>query len=80
MMHAPYMRPPARRLTRQIAYFLARFVSNIRSLSVDPIVVRSNWLDALNYVTDRGAQTLNGYARDGRSIHEDRLLGPSPLK
>jgi type IV secretion system protein VirB5 len=48
----------------QIAYFLARFVSNIRSLSVDPIVVRSNWLDALNYVTDRGAQTLNDYARD----------------
>jgi type IV secretion system protein VirB5 len=48
----------------QIAYFLARFVNNIRSLSVDPIVVRANWLDALNYVTDRGAQTLNDYARD----------------
>ena len=48
----------------QIAYLLARFVSNIRSLSVDPIVVRSNWLDALDYVTDRGAQTLNDYARD----------------
>ena len=48
----------------QIAYFLARFVSNVRSLSVDPIVVRANWLDALNYVIDRGAQTLNDYARD----------------
>jgi type IV secretion system protein VirB5 len=48
----------------QIAYFLARFVNNVLSLSVDPIVVRANWLDAPNYVTDRGAQTLNDYARD----------------
>jgi len=48
----------------QIAYFLARFIRNVRSLSVDPIVVRANWMDALNYVTDRGAQTLSDYARD----------------
>jgi hypothetical protein len=27
-------------------------------------VVRANWLDALNYVTGRGARTLNDYARD----------------
>lgn len=47
----------------QIAYFLARFVKNVRSLSSDPIVVRANWMDALNYVTDRGAQTLDHYAR-----------------
>ena len=47
----------------QIAYFLARFVKNVRSLSSDPIVVRANWMDALNYVTDRGAQALNDYAR-----------------
>lgn len=48
----------------QIAYFLARFVKNVRSLSSDPIVVRANWMDALNYVTDRGAQALNDYARN----------------
>jgi type IV secretory pathway TrbF-like protein/sugar phosphate permease len=48
----------------QIAFFLSRFVKNVRSLSVDPVVVRASWMDALNYVTDRGAQTLNDYARD----------------
>jgi len=48
----------------QIAYFLARFVKNVRSLSSDPIVVRANWLDAFGFATDRGAQALNDYVRD----------------
>lgn len=48
----------------QIAYFLTRFIKNVRSLSTDPIVVRANWMDALNYVTDRGARALDDYARD----------------
>jgi type IV secretory pathway TrbF-like protein len=48
----------------EIAYFLARFIRNVRSLSLDPIVVRANWVDALDYVTDGAAQTLNRHARD----------------
>jgi len=48
----------------QIAHFLARFVDNVRSLSIDPVVVRANWLHAYDYVTDRGAQMLNDYARE----------------
>jgi type IV secretion system protein VirB5 len=47
----------------QIAFHLARFVNNVRSLALDPIVVRQNWLDAYNYTTDRGAAILNEYAR-----------------
>ena len=47
----------------QVAHHLARFVTLVRSLSVDPIVVRQNWLDAYDYTTDRGAATLNDYAR-----------------
>ena len=47
----------------QIAFHLARFVSDVRSLSIDPIVVRQNWLEAYDYTTDRGAATLNDYAR-----------------
>ena len=27
----------------------------VRSLSIDPIVVRQNWLDAYDYTTDKGA-------------------------
>lgn len=47
----------------QIAYHLASFINLVRSLSIDPIVVRQNWLDAYNYTTDKGAVVLNDYAR-----------------
>ncbi|MGJ7524844.1 conjugal transfer protein TrbF [Variovorax sp. GB1P17] len=47
----------------QVAFHLARFVTDVRSLSIDPIVVRQNWLQAYEYTTDRGAATLNDYAR-----------------
>ena len=47
----------------QIAYQLAQFLNNVRSLPLDPIVVRQNWLAAYDYTTDRGAASLNDYAR-----------------
>ena len=47
----------------QIAFHLARFVTGVRSLSIDPIVVRQNWLEAYDYSTAQGAATLNDYAR-----------------
>jgi type IV secretion system protein VirB5 len=47
----------------QIAHHLARFLQNVRALSIDPIVVRHNWLAAYAFATDRGANTLNEYAR-----------------
>ena len=48
----------------QIAFHLARFIENVRSISIDPVVVRQNWLKAYDFVTDRAAVTLNDYARD----------------
>lgn len=50
----------------QIAYFVARFFKNVRSLSTDPVVVRANWTDALGYVTDCGTRMLGAYAADAR--------------
>lgn len=47
----------------QIAWYLARFITDVRSLSIDPVVVRKNWLEAYGYITDHGAATLNTYAR-----------------
>jgi type IV secretion system protein VirB5 len=46
----------------QIAHHLARFISHVRGLSVDPVVVRQNWLEAYQFVTDKAAITLNEYA------------------
>ncbi len=47
----------------QIANHLARFITDVRSLPLDPIIVRQNWLEAYDYATDRGAAVLNEYAR-----------------
>jgi type IV secretory pathway TrbF-like protein len=47
----------------QIAWHLARFVTNVRSVSLDPVLMRENWLSAYDYVTERGARTLGEYAR-----------------
>lgn len=48
----------------QIAWHLARFIENVRSLSIDPIVVRQNWLRAYDYATPQAANVLNAYARE----------------
>jgi type IV secretory pathway TrbF-like protein len=48
----------------QIAHHLAGFIENVRGLSVDPVVVRENWLRAYDFVTDRAATTLNQYAQE----------------
>lgn len=46
----------------QIAYHLARFIRNVRGLSIDPVMVRRSWLEAYDFATDRGAQVLNIFA------------------
>ena len=47
----------------QIAWHLARFIEQVRSIPADAIIVRQNWLRAYDFTTDRGAMALNDYAR-----------------
>ncbi len=47
----------------QFDYHLSKFLRNVRSIPIDPIVLRDNWLEAYDYTTDRGAAELNEYAR-----------------
>ena len=47
----------------QVAWHLARFIEQIRSIPADPIIVRQNWLRAYEWTTDRGAAALNDHAR-----------------
>jgi len=46
----------------QIAHHLANFISDVRGLSTDPIVVRQNWLQAYTFVTAEASTTLSEYA------------------
>ena len=47
----------------QIAWHLARFIEQVRSIPSDAIIVRQNWLRAYQFTTDHGAMALNDYAR-----------------
>jgi len=46
----------------QIAHHLAAFISDVRSVSTDPVVVRENWLRAYEFVTAQAATTLSAEA------------------
>lgn len=47
----------------EIAWYLARFIEHVRGISIDPVLVRKNWLEAYDFVTDKAAVFLNDYAR-----------------
>lgn len=47
----------------QIAWFLSRFIVNVRSVSLDPVLMRQSWLQAYDFVTERGNLALSDYAR-----------------
>jgi type IV secretion system protein TrbF len=54
----------------QIAWHLARFIEEVRSIPADPVVLRQNWLTAYHYVTDKGALALNDYARSAEPFSQ----------
>lgn len=47
----------------QIAWHLGRFITNVRSVSTDPVLVKKAWLDAYDFASDRAALFLNDHAR-----------------
>jgi len=47
----------------QIAWHLAHFIEQVRSVSLDPVLMRRDWLSAYDFVTRRGAIALGDYAR-----------------
>lgn len=47
----------------QIAWALGRFIANVRGISLDPVLMRENWLAAYDFAGERGALFLNEFAR-----------------
>lgn len=47
----------------QIAWHLARFIENVRSITLDPVLMRRAWLSAYDFATQRGGVFLGEYAR-----------------
>ncbi|HEX3423916.1 MAG TPA: conjugal transfer protein TrbF [Sphingomicrobium sp.] len=54
----------------QIAWFLARFITDVRSVSLDPVLMRQDWLSAYDFASARGARFLSAYARDANPFGE----------
>lgn len=54
----------------QIAWHLGQFIRDVRSISLDPVLMRGNWLSAYDFVTDRGARYLGAYARAANPFGE----------
>jgi type IV secretion system protein VirB5 len=47
----------------QIVWYLAHFITDVRSLPMDPVLARNDWLEAYAFVTGHAAVFLNGYAQ-----------------
>ena len=47
----------------QIAFHLAHFIEDVRSVPADAVILRQQWLRAYDFTTDRGASALNDFAR-----------------
>lgn len=47
----------------QVAWFLSRFITDVRGRSLDPVLMRGDWLSAYDFTTKRGALFLGDYAR-----------------
>lgn len=54
----------------QIAWHLGRFITHIRSRSLDAVLMRENWLAAYDFASERGALFLGEYARAANPFAE----------
>jgi len=53
----------ARATDPMIAWTLARFITDVRAVSTDPVVMRQAWLRAYDFTDADGAAALSDYAR-----------------
>ncbi|KPA11601.1 conjugal transfer protein TrbF [Candidatus Magnetomorum sp. HK-1] len=49
---------------QSIKYFLSLFINDIRSIPADPVLLKKNFLNAYHFVTTKGRNLLNEYARN----------------
>lgn len=53
----------ARATDPTIAWTLARFITDVRTVSTDPVLMRQAWLRAYDFTSAEGAAALSDYAR-----------------
>ena len=61
----------------QIAWALGRFIANVRGISLDPVLMRENWLAAYDFAGERGALFLSEFARSSNPFAQVGTLSVS---
>jgi type IV secretory pathway TrbF-like protein len=54
----------------QIAWFLSRFITDVRSLPTDPVLARQNWVEAYVFASDDAGRFLSEQARQSDPLAE----------
>lgn len=60
----------------QKEYFIVHFIELTRSIPLDPVLAKKNWLTAYNFLNSRGAERLNYYFRQSNPT---KLLGKKTI-
>ncbi|MDR1057824.1 MAG: hypothetical protein LBL17_04695 [Coxiellaceae bacterium] len=60
----------------QKEYFVVHFIELIRSIPLDPVLAKKNWLTAYNFLNSRGAERLNYYFKQNNPT---TLLGKKTI-
>lgn len=47
----------------QVGHALGAWIRNVRAKSIDPVIIRQNWLSAYDFATPKAASFLNAWAR-----------------
>lgn len=53
----------------QEEYFITNFIKLVRELPLDPVVAKTNWINAYNFLSQRGAERLNAYFKQDNPIN-----------
>lgn len=60
----------------QKEYFISNFIELTRSLPLDPVLAKKNWVSSYYYLSDRGAIRMNAYFKQSNPI---ALLGKKTI-
>lgn len=52
----------------QEEYFITQFIKLVRGVPLDPVAAKNNWLQAYNFLSDRGAQELNRFFQQNNPL------------
>ncbi|CAL7962570.1 type IV secretion system protein TrbF [Gammaproteobacteria bacterium] len=60
----------------QKEYFITHFIELVRTLTLDPVAVKQNWINAYSFLSSRGGERFNTYFKENNLVS---LLGKKTI-